>query len=467
MSAKDIVHIFGAGPTGMTLAWILSKKGKKVVLYEKYKEPGGTWTTKWLTDDNKKWFTQHSPQILSTAYVNTFDLWDEMGIDHEKFLQSYKSSWTDMDTTFVDKLNLALSYFRYLFNESKYEKITVSDFFKGKLSDKGIKSLTEICYLLDGVPPSIMTVNELFGSFDQTFFYSTMEMSKASGDDGGFAKLWCNKLIEKGVVIIANTTLDRLEDTGEGTAVLAYTKEDSEPIKIEDEIILALDPMGLYKVLNSSSDKIKDNWGGWDKLSNHILDGIYVSLSVQFHFEEGTDISVDKATKMGASTDWGIICVPVPLTVSKTPTLSSTILNMNAYSSVLNKNVDACSYNEVMEEAWRQIRQANPNLPDKPLDITIGSGTSRDEESGWRFDLSSACRTTLGPLESRGKREKLSIVGPLNKRRFKPTTMEAAVESAKLFTGEEIRSSLPLSNAIKCTIVIIFLIIVVKVLYKR
>ena len=464
--SEETVHIFGAGPTGMTLAWILSKRGKKVVIYEKYSEPGGTWTTKWLKDNNDaKLFTQHSPQILSTAYVNTIDLWKDMGMDYRDFTIPYKSGWTDMDTTFVDKLNLAWGYLRYLTNENKYEKVLVSDYFDGKLSDRGSKSLSEICYLLDGVPPTIMTVNELYGAFDQTYFYNTMEMSKASDDKEGFAKLWYDKLVENGVTFVLNTTLDRIENTDD-SGILAYTLEDPDPIKINDEVILALDPLGLHKILNNSSDEIKDNWGGWEKLSQHILEGLYVSLSIQFHFEVGTDISVSKATQMGASTDWGLICVPVPLSVSEKPTLSSTILNMNAYSSVLQKHVDSCSVEEVTQEAWRQIRQANPSLPEKPLDITIGSGTTWDEKNGWKFDLSSASRTILGPLEARGKSNKLSIVGPLNRRRFKPTTMEAAVESAKLFTGEEIRGSLPLSNIIKCTIVIILMIIVVKVVRK-
>ncbi len=464
MSEEETVHIFGAGPTGLTLAWILSKKGKKVVIYETYSEPGGTWTTKWLKNDNNntKLFTQHSPQILTTAYVNTIDLWKDMGMDYKDFTIPYKSGWTDMDTTFVDKLNLAWGYLRYLMDEKKYETILVSDYFNGKLSDRGRKSLSEICYLLDGVPPTIMTVDELYGAFDQTFFYGTMEMSKASNDKEGFAKLWCNKLVENGVTFILNTTLDRIENTDD-SGILAYTLEDPEPIKITDEVILALDPLNLHKIISKSSDDIQNNWGGWDKLSKHILEGLYVSLSVQFHFDTGTTISVGKSTQMGASTDWQIICVPVPLSVSETPTLSSTILNMNAYSSVLKKSVVDCTIEEVTDEAWRQIRQANPNLPKKPLDITIGSGTTWDEKNGWRFDMSAACRTVLGPLESRGKLENLSIVGPLNRRRFKATTMEAAVESAKLFTGEVIRSSLPLSNLIKCTIVIILMIIVVKV----
>lgn len=440
------VHIFGAGPTGLTLAWIYGKQGRKVTVYEKYDKVGGSWAAKW-TKDGK--FTHHSPQILSTAYVNTFDLFEEMGIDKDLFLIPYASSWKDMDIEILDYVVLGYAYIDFIFRG--LDNVTVSEYFRGRLSDKGVKEIRGLCYLLDGVPPSVMTVGELFGAFDQTIFYSTLEMSRASDDVDGMGRLWHKELLDIGVSFQFGEELGKIDHVGSDDLIVTTSKR-SLHVSSCDEVILAMDPASLVKILDRSPS-VSPNWGSnW---RNHLQGGIYNSLSVQFHLSKDYG-GLNSATQKGMSTDWDIICVQLPHSV--TPgwvTLSATILDIS--------HVEGMNEYMVKTEAWRQIRLANPNLPELPCDITIGEGTSFDNGK-WKFDMSAYAHTTMGPFPSRGPIRNLSIVGPMNKRRFRATTMEAAVEAAKLFAGYPIRHSSTLSATIIVASLFVLMIVLTLVL---
>ena len=436
------VYIFGAGPTGLTLAWIYSQKGFQVTVYERWKAAGGSWAAKWTEDGE---FTHHSPQILSTAYVNTFRIWNEMGIDKSKFLQPYKSSWRDaINMNTRELLLMAVAYLKYA--TGVLENTTVQEYFKSSnLSKEAEKSLVDLCYLVDGVPPSKMTMDEIFGVFDQTFFYSTMEMKEASDSPNGFATLVQQRLEENGVKFVFNASLYDLSYTAgriHATGRMTYDKKERFLVTAtgDDHVILTMDPSSLINVINRSDSKIQNNWG--IDLTDFLADGVYYSLSIQFHFDEPWLPELSEATKRGSSTPWGIICVQVPDTIAPS-SLTSTILNLS--------HVRGLEPEQIKIEAWRQIKEANPYFPE-PSNITFGIGSTFDGE--WNFDMSAAVRTTQGSLTPTGDIKNLHIVGPVNDRRFKATTMEAAVESAILFSGDSVKQSVTLSAVIIFFIVI-------------
>lgn len=438
------VHIFGAGPTGLTLAWIYGRQGRHVTVYEKYSKVGGSWAAKWTPEGE---FTHHSPQILSGAYVNTFDLFREMDIEKGMFLIPYDSNWREMDMELSDYLYLAYAYMTYVFKG--LENVTVAEYFKGRLSEKGSIQVYRLCYLLDGVPPSVMTVDELFRTFDQTVFYPTFEMSEASDAANGMGTLWQKALEEIGVKFRFDEELKSIKS---GTSLHLTTSERSISVPDNEEVILALDARGVIKVLDHSPDIAASFGPNW---RSHLGGGIYNSLSLQFHLSEDHG-GVNGDTQKGMSTEWGIICVQLPGSVTpRGVTLSATILDISL--------VEGIGAEAVKREAWRQIRDANPNLPREPDSITIGEGTSYSNGS-WSFDMSGYARTTMGPFNPRGEIQNLSIVGPMNSRRFGATTMEAAVEAAKLFAGSSIQNSSTLSSVILISTLILFMISLVIIL---
>lgn len=459
------IYIFGAGPTGLSLAWLLSKKGNRVTVIEKYNSAGGTWATRWTENDL---FTQHSPQILTTAYINTIALWEEMGINYREFTKGYNAAWISLilnNTSSSDKLKLVSTFLSYTFRKHYYEQLTVKQQFYNNLSVNGWNAIVKVCYLLDGVPPDIMTVAELFGSFDQTVFYSTMEMKKASDDRKGFAQQWVDKLKKQGVKFRFNTSLKMLKIVQNTISVYVQSKTTPEHIKIEGgKMILALDPLSLLKVLSVSDDSIKNNWGTWNKLYQHISRGIYISIGVQYHFSKNSEVKLKGSVKSGFGTEWGIICIKIPGEISEFFVISCSVINLDSYSTSLKKTVRECNPEEVKQEVWRQLVLINP-LPEYKY-ATLGTDVEWSLDNGWNFDISSACRTVQGPINSHGKRNDLAIVGPLNYRIFKPTTMEAAVETALRFVGGDVRHAITLSSIIRTFVFFIIVFVVAIIMVK-
>jgi hypothetical protein len=437
------VIIFGAGPTGMTLAWLYSRRGFNVTVYEKWKGGGGSWATKW-TDDG--YFTHHSPQVLATSYVNTFNIWNEMGIDTSRFLTNADTSWIDSlkNISPSDFVKLAIPYLRYA--SGTLPNITVEKYFEDSdLTREATKSLLDLCYLAEGVPPSVMTMDEIYGVFDQNIFYKTMEMKEATDSPNGYATLMQERLEAEGVKFVWETSLLKLKEGG-----VAHLERNGNTFNVtageDDHMIIAIDPGNLIDVIERSDPNIQNNWGV--DLPRFLRDGLYHSLSIQFHFDEPWLPKLASDTNRGSDTQWGIICVQVPNTIAPS-SLSSTILNLS--------HVKGLSPQEIKTEAWRQIKKANPYFPE-PFKTTFGEGATYNGATGvWSFDMSAAAITVNGELAATGNIKNLHIVGPLNNRRFKATTMEAAVESAILFSGGSVQHSLTLSS------VIIFLLIVIVI----
>lgn len=378
-------------------------------------------------------------------------MWNDMGINYKDFTQPYSVNWVEMlknGTNTKDKIYLILSFLFYAFSISRYEKITVSQQLKDKLTPSAMDTLSYICYLVDGVPPDIMTISELFGLFNCTVFYEPLEMSKPSNE--GLVKEWINKLLEfNNISVLFETELTNISvQDGMLSFNLGY---DSILLGGDDQLILSTDPLSLVKLLADSDDAVKNNWGEWSKIQNFLMKGIYTSISVQFHFSEKYELKLPSVLK----TEWGIICAIVPFT----PTISCSIINMSAFSSFMNKKVSECNPDEIKQEVWRQLSE-QANLPNFS-DITMGEESSWNGKI-WKFGLSSLCRTVDGYMNPFGKRNDIAIVGPINYRWYPATTMEASVESVKRFVGEDVHKPITLLFFATCIIVIVLILIRIR-----
>ena len=78
--------IIGGGPTGMTLAWILSKQKKNVILIEKDDVLGGCHKVLRING----YFTEHGPRIYSNSYLMFIEILSDMNINFEDLFTLYK-----------------------------------------------------------------------------------------------------------------------------------------------------------------------------------------------------------------------------------------------------------------------------------------------------------------------------------------------------------------------------------------
>ena len=71
------VHIVGAGPTGMSVAWeLLRSTDHEVIIYDRKPSAGGAW---WEPSIETKRYTR-TQIVFDNAFVNTDSLFREMGI---------------------------------------------------------------------------------------------------------------------------------------------------------------------------------------------------------------------------------------------------------------------------------------------------------------------------------------------------------------------------------------------------
>lgn len=452
MQTKSNFHIIGAGPTGLALAWYLSNDGHNVTIYEKARSVGGTWRTNFVDS----YYSHHSPQIILQAYYNTFDLWKQMNIDTTQFLEPYKTIFYDVilkNTNLLDKIYIALGYIKYIFCQNAFRRITLSELYSNKLSDKGHQTMEAIAYGLDGVPMTTMTAYEFYTFVDEILVNNRniYEMKLPSTDKNGYGDQMMTKLLENGVKFkfdheVLKININRSPTKQQNKAYTVSIKiNDKDDIVIDtnDHLILAMDPLNILKVINNSDEEIKQNW----KLLNEKLnEGLYYPISIQIHFKQEIDIQQYKT--IGNNLEWGIISSPLPSTTSSTNTLSCCVLNKLAYSSYIEKRVIECNEDEFVEEVLRQLKIDRSDI----IRCTFSYGSRYEDE--WKFSSSAAVHGTSGYLDPTGKLSNISIVSPINNRQMPITSMEAATEAAKLFCGKRLIKRQKLSN-----IIILFVVI--------
>ena len=79
------IHIIGAGPTGMSLAWEIIHSGEEhdITIYDRKMSSGGSW---WEPGVEVR--DLHAHRVLfDRAFVNTKSLFDEMNIDWDEMFE--------------------------------------------------------------------------------------------------------------------------------------------------------------------------------------------------------------------------------------------------------------------------------------------------------------------------------------------------------------------------------------------
>lgn len=406
-------YIFGGGPTGLTLATYLRHKGQ-VTLFDASNDIGGTWSCS-ITPNGL--FTQHSPQILTDAYVNTKQVFKDIGLDWNSLFVPYNSSYSELvDTLSIsDKAILYTQGISFYITPWFYYNKTVSDVLHG-LTKEGSDKIESLTYLLDGVPPSVMTFHELIQSFNQNSLYK-LYIPKAPGWEG-WPKMWEKQLnditfrLNEPVISVTNTSFR----TTKGTV----------PITGNDYIFFALDAMNLYKVLSNSPD-IQNNWGDWNNVSPIITSGTYNAISVQIYFTNDVDIPTDLSS--GYGTPWKIIVLKTGFNFPfKSPItlVSCVVIDMTAKSN--SKIPLTTPPNEFKQEIIDQVLSKLHNPP--PIKTVGMTNDVIWDGNRYHFESSSSVITTLGSLPRVGKHARIMLSGPLTPHNYAATTLEAAVETS-------------------------------------
>jgi hypothetical protein len=189
------IAIIGAGPSGLTLSTLYTKhrenlqdfENLQIDLYEQYSKVGGCHAVY-----NNPYFSEHSPKLYNTNYLNTFDMLSSVGIDTEKEFVK-----TGDLTNYGDSLLGSVDY-DMIKNFVKWMLGFSTDY---RLSTKHRGSLSKFLYLIEHVNLDNWTYSRLFDILEYNWNAKTLQPV------GDFCQKWVDYLGQKGVNIYTDTKL--------------------------------------------------------------------------------------------------------------------------------------------------------------------------------------------------------------------------------------------------------------------
>tara|TARA_R110001599_G_C12265454_1_gene660813 strand:- start:1885 stop:3153 length:1269 start_codon:yes stop_codon:yes gene_type:complete len=172
------VDIIGAGPTGVTVAWLMSKT-HEVHVWEHHDTCGGSWwepgpeslatqsnglvpATKLQSPD------LHAPRVVfKEAFVNTNWLFDEMGLDWNKYFKS-GAAVSESIEIFLKRFSIKdyFEFVKFLILGFRDDGRTIKDHLEGKLTPGAERLVATLPIVMDGVDWTRMTAWEFIQSFN-------------------------------------------------------------------------------------------------------------------------------------------------------------------------------------------------------------------------------------------------------------------------------------------------------------
>jgi hypothetical protein len=423
------VHIVGAGPTGMSLAWEILRSGEHdITIYDRKSSAGGSW---WEPTEEVRDLHAHRI-VFDKAFVNTQSLLGEMGIRWGDIFEPVNKGVYE----FVFKsLNLkdygALTSLstRVLTQPNKYKGVSLKDAL-GQLSEGGQKILEHLPLLMDGVTWDVMTAYEFVKSFDHVAL-SKQYTQKVSG------KVMCdamqNALEDVGVGFEFEKELKEVEYLEDG-----YTAEFSDTTTISDGMLfLCLDNSPALKFLG-------DNWGP-DALKK-VQGSTYGAINILLDFDEPVEIKDEIEILMSTKLKLQ------PVVLSDGHTISCIICDLTE---------------DILTTPPEELRTLVLGELDVPLPraMRFGWGADWDGER-WQFSQSSGVLSLHGQLPFFGKCPNVAMCGMMSPRNTPYSSIEAAVEvsrslSHKCFGTREPLNPLLLTQILSITLLVLIVLILI------
>ena len=425
------VHVIGAGPTGMSVAWeILRSTDHQVTIYDRKESAGGSW---WEPSGGKRDLHAHRI-VFDNAFVNTNSLFEEMGIEWDDMFQAadtdvYKTVFKNLKP--MDYLTLASLAVRVLAQPVKYKRISLKDAL-GELSESGEKLLKALPLIMDGVVWETMSAFEFVKSFDHVGM-SKQYVQKVSG------KVMSDKmqkaLVDKGATFMFGHDVEKVHYEKDG-----YEATFTNKTKIKDDmLVLCID--------NSKALQLVDeNWGK-DTLKK-IGTSTYGCINVLLDYDEPirlpkTDLEYTMETEFSLQ----------PVVLSDNKTISCVICNLT--EKVLSTDPET-----LKSEVIKQL------CVPQPASIRIGWG-SYWKDGKWSFEQSSGVLSLHGQVPFYGESSKVALCGMMSERKTPYSSIEAAIEVGRSFCHETFETRRPLHPVLITHVLFILIVLFLIIIYTR
>ena len=423
------VHIVGAGPTGMSLAWEILRSGDhEITIYDRKTSAGGSW---WEPTEEIRDLHAHRI-VFDKAFVNTQSLFNEMGINWDDIFEPVQENaygYVLRSLSLKDYGTLTSLAARVLTKPKKYRGVSLKDAL-GPLSGDGQKIIEHLPLIMDGVTWDVMSAWEFVKSFDHVAL-SKQYTQKVSG------KVMCDAmqqaLEDVGVEFEFGKELVNIDYMEDG-----YIANFSDRTKIGDGMLfLCLDNSPAYKLLS-------DNWG--PDAEKKVRDSTYGAINILFDFDEPVELKTD--LEIVANTKLKL----QPVVLSDDKTISCVICNLT--EDILT----------MPPEELRTLVLGELDVP-LPREIRFGWGSEWDGKR-WQFSQSSGVLSLYGQLPFFGECPNVAMCGMMSPRNTPYSSIEASVEvsralSHKCFGTREPMNPLLLTQVVSVTILVLIVLILI------
>ena len=427
------IHIVGAGPGGMSLAWEILRSGDHdITIYDRKISAGGSW---WEPEVDTRDLHAHR-MVFDRAFINTQSLFSEMGIRWHDIFEEVSKDETNMFTfksLGIQDYGILISLFtRVIINPNEYKYISLKDAV-GSLSEKGQALIEHLTIVMDGVTWDVMSAYEFVQNINHVILSKTYTQ-RVSG------KVMCDAmeeaLLNAGVNFVFGTELKDvtyLEDGYEATF-------SDERIINDGYLFLCIDNSPALNFLG-------DNWG--PDADKKVRGSTYGAINILLDYDEPQVLKSD--IEIAATTRWNL----QPKVLSDGKTISCVICDLN--EEILSQNPASITLGVIEQLGVQQ-----------PLDTRIGWGAEWENDT-WVFSQSSGVLSLYGQLPYFGKCPKVAMCGMMSPRHTPYSSIEAAIEVSRSLSHEVFGTREPL-RPIKFTqvlTVVIVVLIVLILLYRN
>lgn len=426
------IHIVGAGPTGMSLAWELLRTGDhEVTVYDRKTSAGGSW---WEPDEEVRDLHAHRI-VFNRAFVNTQSLFNEMGISWDTLFQAKDNGehvgFVLRSLSLRDYGTLISLFTRVLSQPKKYKSISLKEAV-GTLSEKGQAVIEHLPLIMDGVTWNVMSAYEFVKNLDHVGL-STPYTQRVSG------KVMCDAMeeavMEAGGNFVFGTELVSVKYEED-----SYEAQFSSGEIIDDGMLfLCLDNSPALKLLG-------DNWGS--DADKKVRESTYGAINILIDYENPLKLKSD--LEIATSTEWNL----QPKVLSDGKTVSCVICH-------LTEDILTTDPETLKVEVLRQLKLSEPN------NIRIGWGAEWNGKA-WEFSQSSGVLSLHGQLPFFGKCSKVAMCGMMSPRNTPYSSIEAAVEVSRALCHEHFGTREPLQPILLSQVILLlFVLLIVLILMYR
>jgi hypothetical protein len=421
------IHIVGAGPTGMSLAWEILRSGDHdITIYDRKTSAGGSW---WEPEEGPRDLHAHRI-VFDKAFVNTQSLFEEMGIHWNDIFEPVEKDlygFIRRSLQLKDYGALTSLAVRVLAQPKKYRGVSLKDAL-GELSDGGRAVLEHLPLIMDGVTWETMSAYEFVKSFDYVGL-SKQYTQKVSG------QVMCDAM-QKALEGVGVEFQFGKELGGVEYLPCGFKADFVDETQIDEGLLfLCLDNSPALKFLG-------DNWG--PDAEKRVRESTYGCINVLFDFDEPVKLGDD--LEIAASTKWNL----QPVVLADGHTVSCVICDLTE---------------EILTTPPEEVRVRVLEQLDVPLpkQIRFGWGAEWDGER-WQFSQSSGVLSLHGQLPFYGQCPHVAMCGMMSPRGTPYSSIEASVEVSRAlshitFGTREPLSPLLLTQVISVTLLVLIVLI--------